>query len=161
MFVKTIDMKCLFSRGLFFVARIFTADSLLAETISLSSLDLNQMTAGWSVSKADLDVVGRPISIGGKKFSRGVGTAPSILRVNLGADARRFTAQAGVHDSAGGQGSMEFVVQGDGNILWLTSAAIRSYPGEFCTISYAGKTVGLKLKRGKRSELTVKNETFY
>src|SRR5437667_9095998 len=65
------------------------ASSLVsAETMWLSSLDLTRMTSGWSIPKADLGVAGKPISIGGKQFSRGVGThAESKLRLDLGGKA--------------------------------------------------------------------------
>jgi alpha-galactosidase len=100
-------------------ALICVAASSFAETIPLSSLDLKQMTAGWSDAKADLGVAGKPISVGGKKFPHGVGThAASNFRVNLDGKATRFTAQVGVDDSAGGQGSVEFIVLGDGKVLW-------------------------------------------
>src|SRR2546426_7825847 len=90
-----------------------------AEPLWLSSLDLSRMTCGWSVPKADLGVAGKPISIGGKQFTRGVGThAESWLRVDLGGKASRFFAQVGLDDSAGSQGSVEFIVSGDGKILW-------------------------------------------
>src|SRR6267378_6053731 len=99
---------------------ILSAGSLVsAETVWLSSLDLTRMTSGWSVPKADLGVAGKPISIDGKQFARGVGThAESKLRVDLGGKATRFFAQVGVDDGAGGQGSVEFIVSGDGKVLW-------------------------------------------
>jgi alpha-galactosidase len=99
---------------------IMSAASLaFAETVWLSSLDLSRMTCGWSVPKADLGVVGKPLSIAGKPFTRGVGThAESCLRVDLRGRASRFFAQVGLDDSAGGQGSVEFIVSGDGKILW-------------------------------------------
>lgn len=77
------------------------------------------MTSGWSLPKPGLGVAGKPLRIGGKEFARGVGThAESKLRVDLGGKARRFFAQVGVDDGAGGQGSVEFIVSGDGKILW-------------------------------------------
>lgn len=92
---------------------------LIAETVPLSSLDLKQMATGWGDAKADLGVAGKPISIGGKPFAHGVGThAASIMRVAVGGNATRFTADVGVDDSAGKQGSVEFIVAGDGKILW-------------------------------------------
>ena len=58
-------------------------------------------------------------SIHGETFAHGVGThATSKFRVDLGGNAKRFTAQVGVDDSAGGQGSVEFIVAGDGKTLW-------------------------------------------
>ena len=112
-------VKVLVIRLLSFLAMISVAGSSSAETISLSSLDLKQMTSGWSDAKADLGVTGKPISIAGKTFSGGVGThAASYFRVKLDGKARRFTAQVGVDDGAGGQGTVEFVVLGDGKPLW-------------------------------------------
>src|SRR5439155_19749793 len=105
---------------------LFCASSLVsAETVWLSSLDLTRMTCGWSVPKADLGVAGKPISIGGKQFARGVGThAESRLRVDLGGKASRFFAQVGVDDSADGQGSVEFIVLGDGKVLWRSGVLL-------------------------------------
>src|SRR5882724_6842149 len=113
-------MKSLRLKGIGLTA-LFTAmiPSLSAETVWLSSLDLNQMTAGWSVPKADREITGQPIVIAKKQFEHGVGThAASSFRVNVGGHAGRFIAQVGVDDSAGGQGSVEFIVSGDGKILW-------------------------------------------
>ena len=101
------------------VAAMFFTASLIAETVSLSSLDLKQMTVGWSDAKTDLGVAGKPISIGGKQFTRGAGThAASNFRVDLEGKATRFTAEVGADDSAGNQGSVEFIVMGDGKVLW-------------------------------------------
>jgi alpha-galactosidase len=101
------------------IAIIFAVSFVSADTVWLSSLDLTRMTTGWSVPKADLGVAGSPLSIGGKQFPRGVGThAESKLRVDLGGKATRFFAQVGVDDGAGGQGSVEFIVSGDGKVLW-------------------------------------------
>ena len=52
-----------------------TAPSLFAETVWLSSLDLKQMTTGWSVAKADHEIAGGPLSIHGERFAHGVGHA--------------------------------------------------------------------------------------
>jgi alpha-galactosidase len=103
----------------FVVAALFVADSALAGTVSLSSLDLKQMTTGWSDAKADLGVTGKALAIGGKKYTSGVGThSASGFRVNLDGRATRFTAQVGVDDGAGKQGTVEFVISGDGKVLW-------------------------------------------
>lgn len=88
-------------------------------TVALSSLDLKQMTTGWSDAKVDQGVAGSPLGIGGRKYSHGVGThSTSKLRVNLDGRSTRFTAEVGVDDGAGKQGSVEFIISGDGKILW-------------------------------------------
>ena len=94
--------------------------SAFAESVWLSSLDLGQMTTGWSIAKTNREITGATISIHGEKFAYGVGThAASKFRVSLNGRARNFTAEVGVDDSAdSGQGSVEFIVIGDGNILW-------------------------------------------
>src|SRR2546421_92844 len=86
------------------VGQICAIPSLSAETVWLSSLDLTRMTCGWSVPNVDMGVAGKPISIGGKQFARGVGThAESKLRLDIAGKASRFFAQVGVDDAAGGQ----------------------------------------------------------
>ncbi|MGD1090035.1 MAG: NPCBM/NEW2 domain-containing protein, partial [Verrucomicrobiota bacterium] len=113
--VKLPRFNCIVLIALFLCA----APSLLAETVLLSSLDLSQMTTGWSVAKADRDITGQAIIIARRQFDHGVGThATSNFRVDVGGNAKRFIAQVGVDDSAGGQGSVEFIVSGDGTILW-------------------------------------------
>jgi hypothetical protein len=80
---------------------ICAAPSLFAETVWLSSLDLSQMTAGWSVPKVDRPITGQPIVIAKKRFNSGVGThAASNFRVDVGGHAARFIAQVGVDDDA-------------------------------------------------------------
>src|ERR1700722_12550934 len=93
---------------------ICAAQSVFAETVWLSALDLNQMTTGWSNAKADHDITGQTISIAKKTFEHGVGThATSKFRVDLGGNGRRFMAEVGVDDSSAGQGSVEFLDEGD------------------------------------------------
>jgi alpha-galactosidase len=112
-------MKSQFFKYLALVALLEATPSLFGETVWLSTLDLKQMTTGWSVANADHDIIGQPISINGEKFIHGVGThATSKFRVDIDGNAKRFTAQVGVDDSAGNQGSVEFIVMGDGEILW-------------------------------------------
>jgi hypothetical protein len=48
------------------------------ETVWLSSLDLSPITQGRGQPQADKAVTGKPLSIGGKKFERGLGTLPAI-----------------------------------------------------------------------------------
>src|SRR5580698_9440912 len=93
--------------------------SAFAESVWLSSLDISQMTTGWSVAKANREISNGPLSIHGRKFDNGVGThATSKFRVKLDGHAKSFTAEVGVDDSAGNQGSVEFIVIGDGKTLW-------------------------------------------
>ena len=124
--------------------------SLFAETVWLSSLDLGQMTAGWSVPKTDQDITGQPITIAKRTFAHGVGThAASKFRVDLGGHATRFLAQVGVDDSAGGQGSVEFIVFGDGNVLWRSGVMTGGQPSRPVDVDLTGvKILGLRVTDG-------------
>ena len=126
------------------------APSLFAETVWLSSLDLNQMTTGWSVAKADREITGQPIIIAKKQFDHGVGThAASNFRVNVGSNATRFAAQVGVDDSAGGQGSVEFIVSGAGKILWKSGVMTGGQAAIPVDVDLAGvKILGLRVTDG-------------
>jgi len=112
-------MKRHFIHCLALVVVTCVAPVLFAESIPLSSLDLGQMTSGWNVAQAGHEVSGGPLIIHGEKFTDGAGAAAaSKFRVRLDGNAKRFIANVGVDDSAGNQGSVEFIVSGDGNVLW-------------------------------------------
>ena len=97
------------------------------------------MTTGWSNAKADHGIMGGPISIHGEKFLHGVGThATSKFRVQLDGNAQRFTAKVGVDDSADNQGSVEFILSGDGKILWRSGVLKGGEPAKPVDVSLAG-----------------------
>ena len=96
------------------ISALCLCGTVQAKLVWLSSLDLRQMTTGWSVPKADQSVIENPIRIGGSAFERGVGThANSRFRVNLAGNASRFTAQVGLSDESAEKGSVEFIVRAD------------------------------------------------
>jgi alpha-galactosidase len=90
------------------------------QTVWLSSLDLSKMRQGWGQPQADKSVTGKPLSVGGTVFERGVGThATSRLWINLQGGSSTFTTSVGVDDSVKSKpGSVEFRVIGDGKKLW-------------------------------------------
>lgn len=98
-----------------------------ATTTPLSELRLNGMRLGYGEPRADMDVSGGPLLIGGKVFERGVGThANSTWTLELAGKATRLTGHVGVVTfDARGMGSCEFRVRGDGKVLW-TSGVLRN-----------------------------------
>ncbi len=147
-------MKCPLLKRLVLIVLVCVAPSLFAETIWLSSLDLKQMTTGWSVAKADHEITGGPLSVHGERFARGVGThATSKFRVALGGNARRFTAEVGVDDSAGNQGSVEFNISGDGKTLWDSGVLKGGDAAEPVDVNLAGvQTLVLRVTDGGDGE---------
>ncbi|MEV4315242.1 glycoside hydrolase family 97 catalytic domain-containing protein [Actinocrispum sp. NPDC049592] len=61
---------------------------------------------------------GRPISIGGRTFAKGLGThAESNVEIALGGTCRTFGASVGVDDETTSPGSVVFQIVGDGRVL--------------------------------------------
>jgi alpha-galactosidase len=148
------NMRHQFIRCLTLAVAMCVSPALFAETVSLSSLDLSQMTTGWSVAKAGHEIAGGQLSIHGQKFTDGVGThATSKFRVKLNGDAKRFTAVVGVDDSASSQGSVEFVVSGDGKVLWQSGVLKSGDPAKPVSVNLAGvKTLVLGVTDGGDGE---------
>ncbi len=92
---------------------VFTATQA-AETVWLDSLDLHTMRQGWGTPQVNRSIREQPLSIGGQKFERGVGThANSTYRLSLNGGTDRFTVRVGVDDAAGSPGSVVFQLIGD------------------------------------------------
>ena len=97
------------------------------ETVYLSSLDLSPIVQGWGQPQADKAVTGKPMSIGGKTFERGLGThTDSLVRLQLKGGSERFMAFVGVDDAAGSDhATISFRVMGDGKVLFRTTGMKR------------------------------------
>lgn len=115
-------MKC---RILFLsVVMIFLCGYSQAQrTVWLDELDLSKIdqSAGGAMSKRSM--WNTPLIIAGEEYERGVGThAESYFRIKLDGKTTLFTAWVGIDDSAPkvelDQASAEFLVIGDGKILW-------------------------------------------
>ncbi|HPA17355.1 MAG TPA: NPCBM/NEW2 domain-containing protein [Verrucomicrobiae bacterium] len=95
------------------------ASALGEETVWLDGMDLSHMRQGWGKPQVNRSIREKPLSIGGKKFERGVGThAESKLWAVLPGSAGRFLASVGVDDTAGQQGTVVFRISADGRKLF-------------------------------------------
>jgi alpha-galactosidase len=100
---------------------MLTAATLSAETVWLDELNLATAAQGWGDPQKNKAVGGGHLTIGGKQFARGFGThSVSELHVNLAGGAQNFSASVGVDDEVNGNAaaSVEFIVRGDGRVLW-------------------------------------------
>ncbi len=93
---------------------------MAAETVWISELNLAPIIQGWGRPQADKAVTGKPLSIAGQKFERGLGThADSRVRIDLKGAAEKFSGFAGVDDGASKDTArILFKVIGDGKTLW-------------------------------------------
>jgi alpha-galactosidase len=108
--------------ALLVLAGLAAGGSLPAATTNyIAALDISQVSQGWGEPQANLSVEGHPLSIGGQKFTKGLGThANSQFILDLGSHAARFVAQVGVDDEVGpGNGTVIFkLVAEEGKVLW-------------------------------------------
>jgi len=87
---------------------------------------------------------GMPLSIAGQPFAQGLGvSAPSSVIFRLARNCSRFTATVGMDDAAG-QGSVEFHVLGDGEVLWESGIVKKADGAQSVDVSVEG-VVRLKL----------------
>ncbi len=91
--------------------------------IWLDDTGVSRMRSGWGRASAKKSVGGGPLTIGGVKYGRGVGThAESSYKVALGGNALEFSAMVGVDDDvrdASGEwrGSVVFKVFADDRLV--------------------------------------------
>lgn len=121
---------------------------LSAQTVWLDQLDLSAATQGYGAPMKNKSIDGKPLTIAGKTFERGFGShAESSLTILLQGEATRFTAQVGLDDEVAGHApAAEFVVYGDGKMLW-TSGVMR--------LGDAAKPCEVALNGVQRLELVV------
>jgi hypothetical protein len=94
---------------------------------AVSDLPFRSATNGWGPVERDLSVGGqaagdgRPISIAGMTYAKGLGTnSVSDVEIYLGGACSRFTADVGVDDETNGAGTVTFSVLADGETLVTT-----------------------------------------
>src|ERR1039457_78776 len=93
------DMKFYLAPALGLSLAVLTTGIVSAETVWLDQLDVRAATQGWGEPHKNKSVEGHALTIGGKQFERGFGThAESLLHINLGGGALKFTASVGVDD---------------------------------------------------------------
>ena len=118
------------------------ARGVRAETVWLDELDIGLATCGWGRPRRNRSTEGRPLTIAGRTFDRGVGThAPGIFRIRLGGAGVRFTALVGVDDEVAARpskASLEFQVVGDGKTLWASGLMRRRQPAKQVDVKLDG-----------------------
>jgi putative heme-binding domain-containing protein len=116
------------------------SSTVTAADIGLSELDLTKAVQGWNTPKADQTVSGgRPLSIAKKTYAKGFGThSVSELWLQLDGKATRFTAEVGLDDAQNGSGTVEFVVVGDGAVLYRSGVMCSGEEAKKIDLKLAG-----------------------
>ncbi|MEI8289977.1 MAG: NPCBM/NEW2 domain-containing protein [Verrucomicrobiota bacterium] len=135
---------------LYSLLAIMAVTSVPAEIVWLDELNLSNATQGWGKPQRNKSAGGKPLTIGGKPLMRGFGThAEGILRVNLGGQAKSFSASVGVDDEVKNKpaASVEFFITGDGKELWHSGVMRAGDAAKDCTVDISG-VKQLTLKAG-------------
>jgi len=111
-----------------------------AKTVWLDELNLAVATQGWGAPQKNRAVGGQPLTLGGRKFERGFGThAEGALQVLIRGAAYKFTATVGVdRESDNSPASIEFIVVGDGQVLWSSGVMKPADAPKQCEVSLQG-----------------------
>ena len=124
--------------GMLFGALVYAATAAPA-TIWLDEVDLSRMQQQVLRPKVNQSFSGTTMSIGGRKFARGIGThATSSLSLDLEGKGQEFSARVGVDEGKKTDpGSVEFLVLGDGKELWRSGVMRGGQPAKAVNVDLA------------------------
>lgn len=112
--------------------------TMQSRVVELQTLDLSPMTNGWSRPRVNASIQGTPLTIGGRKFAKGIG-AHANSRLNILLDHPiAFDATVGVDDETAGKGSVEFIVMVDGTVKWKSGIMKGGDAGKDVHLELAG-----------------------
>lgn len=99
---------------------------LAKNQLFLSKLTPTFASQDYGVLQYNLNVSGKPLSLGGKRYADGLGThANSIINFALPEKAKEFTFMAGLDDAVDAA-DVILSVWGDGNLLWQSPLIYRT-----------------------------------
>ena len=108
-------------------------------TSNLSDLTPTSATTGYGTVQKDRTVSGKPITLAGVVYAKGVGVhAVSQLVYPLGGQYTTFASDVGVDDAAGGAGQVVFQVFGDGVKLYDSGVLTRGQAATHLSVNVAG-----------------------
>ncbi len=140
----------------FLAAWMAAPPAYAAQTSWLTELDLAHLHfEGWKRPSVDLSFSGKPITIGGRAFARGIGTrATTTFWVELDGQAEKFVASVGVDDGAGNPAAaVVFSLFGDGRKLWESGVMKQGQPAKAVAVDLKGvRSLLLKVDHAGESQ---------
>jgi alpha-galactosidase len=126
--------------GFIIILGLIGTGQLSAQTVWLDQLDLSTATQGYGTPMVNKSIDGKRFTIAGRTFERGFGThAVSSLLILLEGKATLFTAKVGIDDEvAGHEPAVEFVVNGDGKMLWSSGIMHLGDSARSCSVKLTG-----------------------
>jgi hypothetical protein len=118
-------MRCAKPTAVFSVAVLLIGSLVVGQTSSpvwLDDFNLPDATTGWWRIERRTSVQKHPLSLRGTRYGRGLGThARSEIPIDLLDGASALRAVVGIDDETKGNGTVEFIVVGDGKELWKSA----------------------------------------
>ncbi|KAA6322248.1 hypothetical protein EZS27_028186, partial [termite gut metagenome] len=100
-----------FNRNIFLTLVLLWGCSSSSVVVEIDELDISAFTSGWGENHRNLSVTGKPLSVAGTEYAKGLGShAGSEGHIRLDGKKGRFTASVGVDDAAGAKASVVFYV---------------------------------------------------
>jgi alpha-galactosidase len=107
------------SHGVTFVSITGTDPPIPARSSYLSDLTWSHQAQGWGMLQRDQSIEGRPITLNGTTYPKGLGAhSPSTIEFRLNGACSLFESDIGVDDEVGSRGSVIFQVWADGAKLY-------------------------------------------
>jgi len=122
------------------LAVLLSACSMKTQTLWLDEMDLSRMQTGWGEIRINKSVDGKPLSVGGTTYERGLGVH-SIFKymLSLEGNGRQLTAKVGVDDEMKDKkATVEFIVMGDQQILWQSGVMKAGEPARDVNVNLKG-----------------------
>ena len=121
-------------------------EQLVPAEVYLSDIEPESISSGWGTSQMDRAVTGNPLRIGNRVYKRGIGThATSDILYPVAGMFRTFETECGVDAaSLGDAGTIEFLVYGDGMIIWRSGNMTKDDPARRVALDI-GKYMTVKL----------------
>lgn len=114
--------------------------------VYLSDLRWTYVTNGYgpveldTTNGEDQALDGRPLQLRGTAYEKGLGVhGPSLIRYRLGQACSKFTADVGIDDDQGGQGSAQFEVWADGVRLFQSGRLTGNSPSSAVSVDLRGR----------------------
>jgi alpha-galactosidase len=123
-----------------FISGLINMGLVSAQTVWLDHLDLSTATQGYGVPVKNKSLDGKVMTIAGKTFERGFAThSVSSLMILLNSKATVFTAMVGIDDEvAGHDAAAEFIINGDGKLLWSSGIMHLGDSARLCSVRLTG-----------------------
>ena len=110
-----------------------------AASTPLTALSWTSATAGWSTPQVNRSIKGQTITLRGATYGTGIGThAASTVTYNLAGRFGTFSSSVGVDDETAGNGAVDFLVYGDGTLLFESGVLTGTSPVKMLTVNVTG-----------------------